>query len=426
MSKLNSTEVENISQRNIHAYAWFQFASSLLGWLPVFFLYFNQFVSLSEVVELGALYYLCVCIFEVPSGYFSDKFGRRQTLLLGGISFVFAYLTFLLASSFFALACGQALLALAIALMSGSDTAFLYDSLGMVERQHEYAEHEARGQKFGLIALAIGSLLGGILGMFDLRLPYLLSLAGAIWTVWLAWKFIEPDLDQKRSSQTVSFLKTLKQCVLQLKNSTLAWLFGVMVLMYCLEHIAYEFYQPYIQLLKIDWLYGNSTPLVSGLIISASMFGGSLGAIYSIRLATRFGVRGLLYIAFAIQLLIISGLSLHLSAAMLGVIVFRNFPMAMIHAPVNAEIAPRVDGHIRATYLSMQSLTARLVFSSFLFYLSKTIDTTADISWPALSSVLRIALAFGVTGVFFAIFLSLFVAKNFQANVRNDDSKGTS
>jgi MFS family permease len=37
---------------------------------------------MSRVLRLEAIYYIAVVILEVPSGYFSDRFGRRQTLLI--------------------------------------------------------------------------------------------------------------------------------------------------------------------------------------------------------------------------------------------------------------------------------------------------------------------------------------------------------
>ena len=411
---------------NIRCYPWFQAASSLLGWLPVFFLYFNQFVSLAEVIQLSALYYFSVCICEVPSGYFSDRVGRRLTLLLAGTGFVVAYCAFIFASGFLLLAIGQFFLAFGIAMMSGTDTAFLYDSLLALEKQEQYADIEARGQKYGFAALSIACLAGGISGMIDLRLPYLLSLIGAIWMIWLAWHFTEPQhtahsvIDAiatpsaaapPKKAPSLSMVASIRQCLSLLKDKVLAWLFGVMALMYCLEHMAYEFYQPYIRLLEIDWLKGDSSPLVSGIIIAISMFGGSFGAAYSVRLYDRFGVKALLYIAFAMQLLIVAGLSLTLAHLMLGLVIFRNFPMAMIHAPVNATIAPRVSSAIRATYLSVQSLSARLVFSVVLLVLSQSVAVGESLDWNSLSTVLVRALIFGLIGTVIAILLAPAIAK---------------
>lgn len=37
---------------------------------------------MSRVLRLEAIYYIAVVFLEVPSGYFSDRFGRRQTLLI--------------------------------------------------------------------------------------------------------------------------------------------------------------------------------------------------------------------------------------------------------------------------------------------------------------------------------------------------------
>jgi MFS family permease len=210
----------------------------------------------------------------------------------------------------------------------------------------------------------------------------------------IAFRFVEPEIDHRLATQ--SMLKTIRQCVGALVNPVLGWLFAVMILMYCLEHITFEFYQPYIRLMGFDWFAGDNASLVSAVVISASMFGGTLGAAYSVRLYDRFGIKALLVMAFIFQLAILSGLSLILSGMMLSLVVFRNFPMAMISAPVNATIAPLVDSHLRATYLSIQSLSARLVLSGLLFVLSRTIDLNQALDWNSLSFVLREALLFGV------------------------------
>ena len=392
--------------RNLNHYPWLQFSSSSFAWLPVFFLFFSQFVSLSEVIQLGAFYYFCVCLFEVPSGYFSDRVGRRITLLIASNAFIAANLAFIFADGFSLLLLGQLFLALGMAMLSGTDTAFLYDSLLSVNREREYAIFEARGQAYSMTALALFSLAGGVLGLFDLRWPYYLSLLGAIWMFWLVWQFIEPEMHRSVPSSGGSFLKTIARCIAHLRDRALAWLFFVMVLMYSLEHVVYEFYQPYIKLLEIGWFAHDSSPLVSGVVIAASMLGGSVGAMLSVRLGNALGLKLLLIAAFIVQLCIMTSLSLVLSGFALAMVVMRNFPMASIYAPVNAAIAPRIGSDLRASYLSIQSLSARLVFSALLLVLSSLVSDISVVDWESLSLLLRGALVFGVVGTIVAAIFS--------------------
>ena len=393
-------------ERNLNHYTWLQFSSSSFAWLPVFFLFFSQFVSLSEVIRLGAFYYLCVCLFEVPSGYFSDRVGRRITLLIASCAFITANLAFIFADGFSLLLLGQLFLALGMAMLSGTDTAFLYDSLLSVNREREYAIFEARGQAYSMTALALFSLAGGVLGLFDLRWPYYLSLVGAIWMLWLVWQFIEPERHRSAPSLGGSFLKTIARCITHLRDRTLAWLFFVMILMYSLEHVVYEFYQPYIKLLEIGWFAHDSSPLVSGVVIAASMLGGTAGAMLSVKLGNALGIKMLLIAAFIVQLCIMTSLSLALSGFALAMVMMRNFPMASIYAPVNAVIAPRIGSDLRASYLSIQSLSARLVFSALLLVLSSLVSDTSIVDWESLSLVLRSALVFGVVGAIIAAIIS--------------------
>ncbi len=390
---------------NIRRYPWIQFSTNLFGWFPVFFLYFSSMVPLSSAILLGSIYYLCVTLAEVPSGYFSDRYGRRITMLVAAACFVTANIAYIAATDFTGLVLGQVLLALGMAFLSGTDTAFLYDSLLSLDREGQYAEQEARGQQFGMTGLALASLAGGALGLADLRLPYGLALIGALWAFWLTWGCVEPRVHRQDGAGTGSFLHSIRDCLRLLSDRTLAWLFGVMVFMYSLGHVAYEFYQPYLRLLGLEWLAGDTTTLVSGVVGGVSMFGGALGAALSVRLHQRLGIRALLYIAFAMQLVIIGGLAFLLAQWVLILVILRNFPWGLIYAPVNAQIAPRVGSHLRATYLSLQSLMGRLVFSGLLLFLSSTVDNQA-LSWTSLSLVLREAFAFAAAAFMVAVVLA--------------------
>ena len=390
---------------NIRRYPWIQFSTNLFGWFPVFFLYFSSMVPLSSAILLGSVYYLCVTLAEVPSGYFSDRRGRRVTLLVAAACFAASNVAYIAATDFTGLVLGQVLLALGMAFLSGTDTAFLYDSLLSLDLEGQYAEHEARGQQFGMTGLALASLAGGALGLADLRLPYGLALLGALWAFWLTWGCVEPPVRRRDGAGTGSFLHSVRDCLRLLSDRVLAWLFGVMVFMFSLGHVAYEFYQPYIRLLDPDWLAGDATTLVSGVVVGVSMFGGALGAALSVGLHQRLGIRALLYIAFAMQLVIVGGLAFLLAQWVLVLVILRNFPWGLVYAPVNAHIAPRVGSHLRATYLSIQSLMGRLVFAGLLLALSATVGDRA-LSWSSLSLVLREAFAFAAVGIAAAVALA--------------------
>ncbi len=386
-------------EKNIRLYPWFRVASDVQAWISVFFLYFSQFVSLEQILQLSAVYYVSVFILEVPSGYFSDRVGRKITLALSALSLVCAHTLFLTGSGFTIFAFGQFMLAAGTAFQSGTDTALHYDSLVAVGRENEYEKREARAEKFGMLSLAVGTLLGGALGLIDLRFAYVLSLCGGIAALIIVTQFAEPRHCRHEIPQ--SFLRVLSSCIKRLKNPLLAWLFVAMVVMYSMEHVPFEFYQPYIRLLGLELLtiQGNNAALISGVVISISMFGGAMGAALSIRIRNAIGLLGVIALAGAVQLSIITALGTVLHFAALMMVFARNFPMAMVHAPVNAAIAPLIDSSQRATYLSMQGLSQRIMFAILLFSLSFTVSDVDAISWPTLSTLLRTCLLVGLVTV---------------------------
>ncbi len=384
-------------QLNVRLYPWFRAAANGHAWIPVFFLYMSQFVPLEQVIQLAAIYYLSVFVLEVPSGYFSDRIGRRPTLLAGAAALVGAYACFILGDGFWWFAAGQFLLAAGIAFQSGTDTALHYDSLKGLGREREYAGREASAEQAGLIMLALATLAGGALGMIDLRLAYAYALISALVKAALVWHFVEPRHAGETSAPAEGFTTVVLGCLARLRDPLLGWIFVMVVVLYALAHIVFEFYQPYITLLDLGLLAAaQDAPLVSGIVISVSMFGGALGARVSIPCQTRFGFVGLLAIAMVIQLGIVAAMAAVLSPLVLALVFARNFPMALVHAPVRAAIAPRITREQRATYLSIQGLSERLLFALLLLGLSADLEPGAPVDEPVLRSILATTLWLGV------------------------------
>ena len=402
---------------NIKIYPWYQAATGFLPWMPVFFLFFSDIVSLADAIELGAIYYLSVVFFEIPSGYLSDRIGRRVTLMTAAVFAICAYAAYLSAATFELLAVGQILLAGAIAFQSGSDNSILFDSLIELDRQDEYADHEAQSQQFSMMSLSLAVLFGGVLGMVNLKLPYLAALFSALIALYLSYCLKEPN--RIDGSVTNAFLPQLFFTIKLMANPVLGWVLILYVIGYCLQHVPYEFYQPYISLLNTkapQGFFSDIHPaLLSGVVLGLSMFGGALAAKASVNLARRFGSLRILNGTILIQCLIITGLSIWLHPVMLVLVLFRNFSMAVAHAPMHALIAPRVSSGMRATYLSVQSLAGRLLFSLSLFLIAGKTNQAQVLDWITLSPILRVYAFIG----FFAL-VALVVSAQIKSEIFNE------
>lgn len=389
-------------QRSVALYPWYQALYNGFFWMPIFFLYFGQHLPLGQVLALEAIYYAAVVLIEVPSGYFSDRVGRRATLLISSGALCLAYAAFFAGASFAAFAAAQVLLACGIAFNSGTDTALHHDTLAALGRAEEYGEREAIVARNALVAGAVAAAAGGAIGLVGLRWAYGLALLSALGALGLVVAMAEPADVARRDGAHPGALRFDRQIVAvvgQLRRPTLAWLFGFYVLATVLNHVPYEFYQPYLDLVGTGLGMGDKTPLVAGLHMAAAMLAGAWVARRSVALGGRIGTGPTLLIAAAIQTGVIAAMAGFLHPLIVLVIVARGVPRALATAPLNAAVTPRLPQHQRATYLSVQSLAGRLGFACLLAVLS-TMGAGAGVDdWATLSDLLWVGAAVGAVGL---------------------------
>ncbi len=349
-------------ERNLRLYPHYQAARSLAFWLPVFFLYFSERLPASQVLALEAIYYAGVVVLEVPSGYLSDRLGRRPTLIAAAAAWTAGCLTLGLAPSFPVFVVGQLLLAAGMAFNSGTDGALLYDSLLACDRGDELAAHEGRAQARGLLAMGASALIGGWVASVDLRLGHLLSAGGAALALALALALREPPATQRAEAP----LRQLRAVVSAMRQPALGWVFAFAVAMTVFNHVPYELAQPYLALVLDEPSGRGNTPIVSGVVMAVMLTIAAGASRLSASAAARVGVGPLLLGAMLGQGLVIGAMALWLHPVVLAVLLLRSIPGALA-APVQLSvILPRVPGRLRATYLSVQSLVGRLAFSGAL------------------------------------------------------------
>jgi predicted MFS family arabinose efflux permease len=376
-------------ERNLALYPAYQAARNLMFWQPIFFLYFASFLPLSQVLVLEAVYYAAVVVFEVPSGYLSDRWGRRPMLVTAMIATTAAYLLFAWTSAWETFVVAQVLLAAGMAFNSGTDSALLYDSLAQSGKAHEFGAREGRAQGWGFAAMALAASADGVLAGIDLRVAYVGSAAGAVVALGLALGFEEPHIEDAAASP----LRQLGHVLRQLGTPTLTWLFALAVSAFVFNHVPYEFFQPYLGFLLAGHTESFAwTPLAAGATQATAML---LSVFASRRAADAGRVLGpapVLLGAMVLQGLVIAGMALVIHPAIVVLIVFRSVPGALIGPVLGSVIHPRLPAGIRATYLSVQSLAARLAFAGALALASYAVGDIETLTPASMSDVLWMAL----------------------------------
>lgn len=144
--------------------------------LPIFVLFFqHRGLSLAEVGAIEAAYTLAVLLAETPTGYVGDRLGHRRTVVLGALLSAAGAAAFTLAHTFAAFLAVIVVRALAGALRSGAESAWLYETLDADDESEEFARVSGRASALGLSATALAAVLGGVLYSVDRTLPWLVE-----------------------------------------------------------------------------------------------------------------------------------------------------------------------------------------------------------------------------------------------------------
>ncbi|MEL6959053.1 MAG: MFS transporter, partial [Pseudomonadota bacterium] len=179
-------------ERNIPLYRWSRFLRSLLFWQAVWFLYFQNILSAAEAILLYAVFDVAVTLLEVPSGYMSDRIGRRKTLLLSAVAAFLGALLLGVGDSFATFAAAQICLGVGGALASGTDEAILYESLEATNRAEEIEQQEVVAWRYSFSALALSAVTGGAMAYIDPHLPFYAGAVAMLGLLWVTWLMVEP------------------------------------------------------------------------------------------------------------------------------------------------------------------------------------------------------------------------------------------
>jgi MFS family permease len=112
------------------------------AYLAPFFL--ERGLNLTEIFLLQTIFSVAVLLWELPSGYLADKLGRARCIKLSAPLAAIALIAYGFSGEFWQFVACELLLAISNGLISGADTALLYDSLKANGREQEYEKLSKR------------------------------------------------------------------------------------------------------------------------------------------------------------------------------------------------------------------------------------------------------------------------------------------
>jgi len=160
-------------KRNLSALYLIKVAKWMNLVMPIIVLFYkSNGMTMQDIFTLQAIYSVTLMFLEIPTGYFADHAGRRTSMLVGSVFGFAGYLIYSTSTTFWNFAFAETTLGIGMSLISGADSAMLYDSLASAGSSGKYTRLEGRITSIGNFAEAFAGIIGGLLAAISLRTPY--------------------------------------------------------------------------------------------------------------------------------------------------------------------------------------------------------------------------------------------------------------
>lgn len=188
------------TDRNINLLFLIKLAKWLMLYMPVSFLFYeeNNF-GIQEYLILHAVYSGVIAFLEVPSGYIADVWGRKPAIILGTLMGSIGFGMYSISYSLTGFLIAEILLGIGQSLLSGADTALLYDTLLQKNKEEKYLKVEGRITAVGNFAEAFAGIFVSLVILSSFR-GYFILQTGLAFAAFIASLFlIEPKIKNNKT-----------------------------------------------------------------------------------------------------------------------------------------------------------------------------------------------------------------------------------
>ncbi len=324
--------------------------------MPIIVLFFQEHgLTLTEVMILQSIYSLSVAIFEIPSGYIADVFGRKKSIVISTVFSFTGFLFFSFYGGFYAFAVAQVLVGIGGSLISGSDSALLYDTLLETGDKTTYTKIEGKSYAIGNFSEALAGILGGFLAVGSIYSPVYVQTSVLFFSIPIALSLVEPTIheENKLDRSFSEIIGVVRFAIID--NAKLRWLIIYSSAMGVATLSMAWFAQPFFKEIGVPLVY-------FGILWAGLNFSAGITSFNAYRFDNKKNYNSLIYISLTV---IISFVFLGLNSSIFGLIfIFIIYFIRGVVTPIlRNQINVNTTSNKRATVLSIRSFIIRISFA---------------------------------------------------------------
>lgn len=335
----------------IKVFRWFLFAV----WIN--FLFFNSYwLWETDLFIIQSIFAATIVLFEIPTGFVSDKYSRKLSISLWLIIACIWYFVFSIGKWFWWFALAEFLIAVWSCFVSGSDTALLYDTLQQTQKEESFKKSSWLIASFGNRSEALWWIAGWIIWAFSLSMPFFIDWISIFIAFLISLTLVEPTIHRFQEWSNIHQIKSVLRY--SIKNTKIYLLILFSGFMSTITLSMVRFSQPFLKLNNVPVQYFWIYRAISNLVV---WFFGLIAHKVEAYLWSR---------RFMLLLIVVSFISLiwiwlYPTLYMLPLFLIFQFVRGWSRVIIQDELHTQTDSKMRATIQSINSMFFRLCFVIF-------------------------------------------------------------
>lgn len=167
-------------------------------------------INFFQVAILQSIFVISVFLFEIPTGAFADKLGRKKSLFLASLTGTIAIAFYTISPKFYLFIIAEIIWGLSVALLSGAQDSIVYDSLKATKTEKNSQKIFGQFRSYHILAIGIAAPIGSYLvPHIGLRMIMLLSAIGPFIAMLVALTLKEPEIIREKKNYFLIIKKGL-------------------------------------------------------------------------------------------------------------------------------------------------------------------------------------------------------------------------